>query len=171
MSTSSGLSVAEPPPPSLTRLKLTGRADAPFERDQSAELMGRQFLGERSLGGYAVKLDDMIIASVDDHIIEPPTMFDQHLSAEHRKLAPRYVTDASGDAYWHWEHEGLKTYNVGLNAVVGRPREEYGMEPANIDQMRPGTWDPDLHIDDMNVAGILTSVNFPTFPSFSGKWF
>jgi predicted TIM-barrel fold metal-dependent hydrolase len=118
-----------------------------------------------------MRMEDMIIASVDDHIIEPPTMFEQHLSAEHRKLAPRYVTDDAGNAFWWWEHEGLKTFNVGLNAVVGRPREEYGMEPANIDQMRKGTWDPKLHIDDMNAAGMLTSVNFPTFPSFSGKWF
>lgn len=118
-----------------------------------------------------MRMNDMIIASVDDHIIEPPTMFDQHLSTEHRRLAPRYMTDDRGVGFWWWEHEGLKTFQVGLNAVVGRPREEYGMEPANIDQMRRGTWDPKLHIDDMNAAGILTSVNFPTFPTFCGKWF
>jgi len=118
-----------------------------------------------------MRLQDMIIASVDDHIIEPPTMFDEHLGAEFRNLAPRYVTDDDGNAFWWWEHEGLKTYNVGLNAVVGRPREEYGMEPTNIEQMRAGTWDPKLRIEDLNAAGILTSLNFPTFPSFSGKWF
>jgi predicted TIM-barrel fold metal-dependent hydrolase len=115
--------------------------------------------------------EDLVIASVDDHIIEPPTMFDQHLSAEQRKRAPRYVTDDQGHGFWWWEHEQLKTYNIGLNAVVGRPREEYGMEPASIEQMRPGTWDPKLHIDDMNAAGMLCSVNFPTFPGFCGKWF
>lgn len=118
-----------------------------------------------------MQMNDMIIASVDDHIIEPPTMFDQHLSAEHRNLAPRYVVDDQGNAFWWWEHEGKKTFNVGLNAVVGRPREEYGMEPANINQMRKGTWDPKAHIDDMNAAGILTSVNFPTFVGFCGAWF
>jgi hypothetical protein len=37
--------------------------------------------------------------------------------------------------------------------------------------MRPGTWDPKLHIDDMNVAGILTSVCFPTFAGFCGSFF
>jgi predicted TIM-barrel fold metal-dependent hydrolase len=119
----------------------------------------------------AMKMNDMIIASVDDHIIEPPTMFDQHLSAEHRKLAPQYVLDDRGDARWWWEHEQKMSYNGGLNAVVGRPKEEYGMEPANIEQMRKGTWNPKLHIDDMNVGGILCSVNFPSFPGFAGNWF
>jgi Protein of unknown function (DUF2889) len=83
-----------------------------------------------------MKMNDMVIASVDDHIIEPPNMFDQHLSAEHRKLAPRYVHDDLGNGIWDWQHEGIKTYNVGLNAVVGRPKEEYGTEPAGIHQMR-----------------------------------
>ena len=118
-----------------------------------------------------MKMNDMIIASVDDHIIEPPTMFDAHLSGALRKLAPTYVVDDAGNAFWWWEHEGKKTFNVGLNAVVGRPKEEYGMEPANITEMRPGTWDPKLHIDDMNAAGILTSVNFPTFAGFAGSFF
>jgi predicted TIM-barrel fold metal-dependent hydrolase len=118
-----------------------------------------------------MKMNDMVIASVDDHIIEPPTMFDQHLSAEHRKLAPRYVKDAQGNGLWRWEHEGIQTFNVGLNAVVGRPKDEYGTEPANIEQMRAGTWDPKLHVDDMNAGGIFTSVCFPTFPTFDGSWF
>lgn len=118
-----------------------------------------------------MSVNDLIICSVDDHIIEPPTMFDQHLSAEHRKLAPQYLTDAEGHGFWRWDHEGKKTFNVGLNAVVGRPKSEYGVEPANIDQMRKGTWDPQAHIDDFNAAGMLTSVNFPTYPGFAGNWF
>jgi hypothetical protein len=30
---------------------------------------------------------------------------------------------------------------MGLNSVVGRPKEEYGMEPLGYEQMRRGTWD------------------------------
>jgi len=118
-----------------------------------------------------MKMNDMVIASVDDHIIEPPTMFDQHLSPELRKLAPAYIKGADGHAYWQWEAEGMRTFNVGLNAVVGRPKSEYGTEPMNIDQMRKGTWDAALHIDDMNVSGMLTSVLFPTYCGFDGSWF
>lgn len=118
----------------------------------------------------AMNMEDMVIASVDDHIIEPPTMFDAHVPRELRGKMPQYVTGADGHAFWNWEPEGLTTFNIGLNAVVGRPKEEYGMEPANIEQMRRGTWDAKAHVDDMNVAGILTSVCFPTFIGFDGSW-
>jgi len=118
-----------------------------------------------------MQLEDMIVVSVDDHIIEPPSMFDRHLAPQLRDLAPRYVSGADGQAFWHWECEDKRSYNVGLNAVVGRPREEYGTEPTNIDQMRKGTWDAAAHIDDMNVGGLAVSLNFPTFPGFDGSWF
>jgi len=118
-----------------------------------------------------MQLNDMILVSVDDHVIEPATMFDQHLSREHRKLAPEYVTDDQGNSIWWWEHEQKKTYNVGLNAVVGRPKEEYGFEPTAIDQMRRGTWDVHARIADMNVNGLLGSLNFGTFVNFDGSYF
>jgi predicted TIM-barrel fold metal-dependent hydrolase len=117
-----------------------------------------------------LNMEDMVIASVDDHIIEPPTMFDAHVPKDLLAKMPRYVTGADGHACWSWEPEGKTTFNIGLNAVVGRPKNEYGMEPANIDQMRRGTWDAKAHVDDMNVAGIFTSVCFPTFIGFDGSW-
>ena len=38
-----------------------------------------------------------------------------------------------------WVFEGEQIPNIGLNAVVGRPPEEYGMEPTSFEQLRPGT--------------------------------
>ena len=55
--------------------------------------------------------------------------------------------------------------------MVGRPRSEYGMEPTRFDQLRPGTFDPAARVDDMNVNGVLGSLNFPTMPSFAGGVF
>lgn len=118
-----------------------------------------------------MRMEDMIIISVDDHAIEPTNMFDAHLSAEHRKLAPTYEIDDRGRGFWWWGHENLKCYVGGSNAVVGRPKEEYGLEPLNLSEMRKATWDPSAHIDDMNVSGMLASVMFPSFPSFCGKFF
>lgn len=118
-----------------------------------------------------MRMEDMIIVSVDDHVVEPVNMFDAHLSAEHRKLAPSYVLDDQGRGFWWWEHEQKKAIVVGSNAVVGRPKEEYGLEPQNLSEMRPGVWDAKAHIDDMNAAGILGSVLFPSFPHFCGQFF
>ena len=44
-------------------------------------------------------MNDLVIVSVDDHIIEPPDMWDNHLSAQHKAIAPRMVRDATAD-YW-----------------------------------------------------------------------
>ena len=47
--------------------------------------------------------------------------------------------------------------------MVGRPVEEWRMEPARFDEMRPGAWDIDERIHDMDLNGIYASVNFPSF--------
>ena len=35
--------------------------------------------------------DDLIMVSVDDHVVEPPTMFDGRLPASMQEQAPRVV--------------------------------------------------------------------------------
>ena len=42
-------------------------------------------------GGALVELDDLILVSVDDHVVEPPGMFDAHLPEKWRDAAPRMV--------------------------------------------------------------------------------
>ena len=66
----------------------------------------------------------------------------------------------NGDQYWLFE--GREYPNVGLNAVVGRPREEWSMEPARFDQMRPGCFDIEARVGDMDIAGIWASLCFPS---------
>lgn len=116
-----------------------------------------------------MELDDMIIVSVDDHIIEPPTMFDAHVSGELRDKVPQFLTDDDGNNFWVYEDR--KVVNVGLNAVVGRPREEFGVEPTSLSQMRKGCYDVHARIGDMNANGLLASLNFGTFVRFDGAFF
>jgi hypothetical protein len=42
---------------------------------------------------------DMILVSLDDHVIEPPNMYDRHLTAEQKKFAPTFQTDSNGIDY------------------------------------------------------------------------
>ncbi len=109
---------------------------------------------------------DMILVSVDDHVVEPPGLFDNHLTPEWKAKAPRLVRKDDGTDVWVFE--GQQLMNIGLNAVVGRPPEEYGVEPTSFDQLRPGCYDVDERIRDMNVNGVLASMCFPSFPSFCG---
>jgi predicted TIM-barrel fold metal-dependent hydrolase len=115
-----------------------------------------------------MKLEDMILVSVDDHICEPDDLFTHHMPAQYKAQAPRVVSTAFGQA---WEVEGKRVPGLGLNAVVGRPRVEYGMEPTGYDQLRPGTYDVHARIGDMNANGILGSLCFANFPGFSGGRF
>ncbi|MDO7843604.1 amidohydrolase family protein [Sphingomonas immobilis] len=114
-------------------------------------------------------VENLIIVSVDDHVVEPPTMFDQHLSIQHNAIKPSVQKDANGADFWLFE--GRRAGNIGLNAVVGRMREEYGCEPVSFEQMRKGSWDLDARIEDMNANGILSSVNFPSVVRFDGELF
>ncbi|MFP6607067.1 MAG: amidohydrolase family protein [Myxococcota bacterium] len=111
--------------------------------------------------------NDMILVSVDDHVVEPPTMFDQHLPEKWKARAPRVVRKPNGTDVWLFEGDQLP--NIGLNAVVGRRPEEYGVEPTSYDQMRPGCFDIHERIRDMNVNGVLASMCFPSFPAFCGQ--
>ncbi|MEZ5142347.1 MAG: amidohydrolase family protein [Acidimicrobiales bacterium] len=114
-------------------------------------------------------VDDLILVSVDDHVVEPPDMFDGHLTDRWKDVAPRVVRKDDGTDVW--VYEGQELPNIGLNAVSGRPPEEYGIDPTSFDEMRPGCHDVDRRIDDMNANGVLGSMNFPSFPQFCGQLF
>ena len=113
--------------------------------------------------------NDLILVSVDDHVVEPPDMFDGRIPAKYRDRAPKVVTKDDGtDA---WVFEGQEATNVGLNAVAGRPPDEYGVEPTRFTEMRPGCFDINERIQDMNAGGVLASMNFPSYPQFCGQYF
>jgi predicted TIM-barrel fold metal-dependent hydrolase len=113
--------------------------------------------------------DDMILVSVDDHVVEPPDLFEGHLTPAWRARAPRLVHKPDDTDVWVFE--GQQVPNIGLNAVAGRPPEEYGMEPTALDQLREGNYDVDRRIDDMNAAGILGSMCFASMCGFCGELF
>jgi predicted TIM-barrel fold metal-dependent hydrolase len=115
-----------------------------------------------------MQMEDMIMISVDDHAVEPPDAFIRHFPERLRDKAPRIQAE-NGKEFWMWEGQRYPT--IGLNAVVGRPRSEYGMEPCTFAQLRRGCYDVKDRVDDMSVNGILASLCFPTFPHFAGRVF
>ena len=71
-----------------------------------------------------------------------------------------------------WEFEGERYTQVGMNAVAGRRPETYGLEPFRFDQMRPGCYDVDARVRDMDINGVWASVNFPSqITGFCGRVF
>ena len=114
-------------------------------------------------------LDDLIFVSVDDQVVEPPHLFEGRMPAAYADRAPKVIRTDAGDDVWSFE--GAMIPNIGLNAVAGRPKEEYGVDPTSYDEMRPGCWDIHERVKDMSAGGILAAMCFPSFPSFSGRLF
>ena len=100
------------------------------------------------------------VISVDDHLIEPPGLFDGRMPGHLATRAPRIHEDETGAQSWRFE--GRSYPNIGLNAVVGRPRHEWSMEPARFDEMRPGCFDIEARVRDMDIAGVWASLCFPS---------
>ena len=116
-----------------------------------------------------MNIDDLILVSVDDHLVEPADMFAGHLPAKYADQAPKVIKKEDGtDA---WVFEGQEATNIGLNAVAGRPPDEYGIEPTHFTEIRPGCFDIHERIRDMNANGVLASMNFPSYPQFCGQYF
>src|SRR5581483_1257695 len=70
-----------------------------------------------------------------------------------------------------WVFEGKEIPNIALNAVAGRPREEYNFEPTAYTDCRPGCYDIHQRVRDMDVNGVLGSICFPSMTGFAGQLF
>lgn len=108
------------------------------------------------------------IISVDDHLVEPPHLFEGRLPWRLADRAPRVVTTLKGDQ--QWEFEGVRYPQTGNNAVVGRTPDPASNEPVRFDEMRPGCWDVHARVRDMDINGVWASLNFPSMiTGFAGR--
>jgi predicted TIM-barrel fold metal-dependent hydrolase len=108
------------------------------------------------------------LISVDDHVIEPPGVWQDRVPQRFKEAAPHIVSDEQGEA---WVYEGRRFPTVGLAAAAGRKKEEFSPTPVTYEDMRPGCYDPVARLEDMNRDGVLASLCFPSFPRFCGQTF
>ena len=114
-----------------------------------------------------VHAEDLILASVDDHICEPAEMFDAHVPARYRDRMPRVVDEPDGSQQWFYGD--IRGRNLGLNAVAGKPPEMFNVNPMRYEEMRPGCYDVHERVRDMSAGGQLAGLNFPNWTGFSGQ--
>ena len=61
---------------------------------------------------------------------------------------------------------------MGMNAVAGRRPETVKIEPFRFEQMRPGCYDIEARVRDMDLGGIWAMLNFPSqITGFCGSVF
>jgi predicted TIM-barrel fold metal-dependent hydrolase len=108
------------------------------------------------------------IVSVDDHLIEHPRVWQDRLPEKHQERGPRIV-ESKGKHVWVYDGETFPT--VGLNAVAGKPPEEWALDPVRYEDMIPGCYDPAARVRDMDLDGVQAALCFPSFPGFGGGVF
>jgi predicted TIM-barrel fold metal-dependent hydrolase len=128
------------------------------------------------------------IISVDDHVIEPPNVWQDRLPAKYREVGPRvkrapmgemtfvggkfsYAPGTEGpDCDW-WNYEDKAIPQTRLSAAVGFDRDEVKITAITYDEMRKGCWDPKARLEDMDANWTDAQMCFPSFPRFCGQTF
>jgi predicted TIM-barrel fold metal-dependent hydrolase len=130
------------------------------------------------------------IVSVDDHVVEPPHVWERWLPAEFRDRGPKIVrrgirnisTKGAGDYVEEfdddsptkvdcWMYEDLVYTHKRTVAAAGFPKEEHTLTPVTYEDMRPGCYDPKARLADMDQGWLEASMCFPTLPRFCGQTF
>ena len=110
------------------------------------------------------------IISVDDHVVEPGYLFERYLPSSLQERGPQIRANERGQEVWHFE--GQVFLQVGMNAIAGRRKETVKVEPTRFSEMRPGCYDIEARIRDMDIAGVWASLNFPSqITGFCGRVF
>ena len=131
------------------------------------------------------------IISVDDHVIEPATVWTDRLPSKYLDVGPRIVrapvkeitfiggkfTAIPGDpgdpgeqVDW-WFYEDLRRPLTRLDSAVGVDRDQISVKGITYDDMRPGSYLVAERLADMDVNHVEASLCFPSFPRFCGQTF
>jgi predicted TIM-barrel fold metal-dependent hydrolase len=113
--------------------------------------------------------DDAKIISVDDHVIEHGRVWLDRLPAKYAERAPHIELMPDGNEAWIYE--GKPAGNFALNAVAGKHPRDFGMDPRRYDDMRPGCYNIEERIKDMDTEGVWAQLCFPNFGGFAGSKF
>jgi predicted TIM-barrel fold metal-dependent hydrolase len=140
------------------------------------------------------------IISVDDHVVEPPHVWQTYLPQRFREKGPRVerekwgpfvhkpgaryrnTVDPDGKEgdFWIFEDEVIYVHKsfvaIPLSAtpdgdVKNFDRTVMQMVPITYDEMRPGCYDREARIEDFELNWVDGSLPFPTFPRFCGQTF
>ena len=117
-----------------------------------------------------MQMDDMILVSIDDHFIEPPDMWKNHVPAKWQDEVPKVVRNDNGVDEWVFQGKATST-PFGMAATVGWPPDQWGFNPGSYSELRPGCFDVHERVRDMDANGVLASMNFPTMAGWNARTF
>jgi predicted TIM-barrel fold metal-dependent hydrolase len=95
------------------------------------------------------------VISVDDHLVEPPTLFDR-VPRKHRDNVPKRC---EVDGHWGWEFGGERRLVLAVDTGTG---SDETVPAGSPEQYRPGVMDVHERVRDMDLNGMWASLNFPS---------
>lgn len=106
-------------------------------------------------------MSDYKIISSDDHVMEPRDLWTSRAAPKFRERVPCVVRLDDGDDWWYTD--GIKGLTLASGAQTGVRFDGNQSLSFNdtFDRIRPGGYDPDKRIEDMDSDGIDTSVLYP----------
>ena len=129
------------------------------------------------------------VISVDDHVVEPPGVWSDRLSAKDREVGPRseqdtcetiispdqqgaqYIKGGDGPVVDWWVYEDVLRPIPQVVACAGFPPESFTLAPIPYAEMRPGCYDAAARLADMDINRTERSLCFPFIPRFAGQLF
>lgn len=120
------------------------------------------------------------LVSVDDHIVEPATLWTDRLPSSLAEVIPHVRREQVASLInpgspvwadvWHYE-DVVEPLRRGFGSA-GKPAVENDLEPMTFEEIRPGCYRPGPRLADMDVDGVEASVCFPNnFVRFCGQRF
>ena len=100
------------------------------------------------------------IIDCDAHVNEPPDLWLERLPSKWKDRAPQVRHDDNGDL-WIFDG-GREKWPVGLTAVAGLSYFDYKPMGITYASMRPGSFDTDARLDDMDADGIYAQILYPS---------
>lgn len=104
------------------------------------------------------------LLSADNHIVEPPDLWTSRIEAQYRDRAPRLISGETADWYVVEGDKSIGSLGTathpGLRLQADKPYE-ISLEDR-WENVRPGGYDPDEAVKDMELDGVEGAVIFPT---------
>ena len=101
---------------------------------------------------------DYKIIDCDQHVIEPPDLWENYLPKKFHDQAPRLVKDEDGGDAWLL---GENVESLGLVAAMNQTPETLKWTGIKYEDMHSGITDPKGRLELMDQDGVSAAVFFP----------
>lgn len=107
-----------------------------------------------------VRTIDYPIIDADGHVQEPADLWTSRAPAKLKDRVPKVQHTEQGD-FWQFD-EGKPPEPVGLTVAAGLSFLDFYPYGATYETMRPGMFEPQARLDDLDIDGIYAQVLYPS---------